>query len=61
MAIKSIVGEKSLAFGKRIAKCYRYLRYSKKEHILSDQLLRVLGPILERVYTPKAEKILLTN
>ena len=40
MAIQSIVGEKSLAFGKRIAKCYRYLRYSKKEHILSDQLLR---------------------
>ncbi len=40
MAIKSIIGEKSLAFGKRIAKCYRYLRYSKREHILSDQLLR---------------------
>ena len=40
MAIQSIVGEKSLAFGKRIAKCYRYLRYSKKEHILSNQLLR---------------------
>lgn len=40
MAIKSVVGDKSLAFGKRIAKCYRYLRYSKKEHILSEQLLR---------------------
>jgi four helix bundle protein len=35
-----VVGDKSLAFGKRIAKCYRYLRYSKKEHILSEQLLR---------------------
>ena len=40
MAIKSVIGDKSLAFGKRIAKCYRYLRYSKREQILSNQLLR---------------------
>jgi len=29
-----------LAFGKRIAKCYKYLRYKKKEMIMSTQLLR---------------------
>lgn len=40
MAIQSIVGDKSLAFGKRIAKCYRYLRYTKKELTMSNQLLR---------------------
>ena len=40
MARESIVGEKSLAFGKRIAKCYRYLRDKKKETIMSKQLLR---------------------
>ncbi len=40
MARESIVGEKSLAFGKRIAKCYRHLRFIKKESILSKQLLR---------------------
>jgi len=32
--------EKSLVFGKRIAKCYRYLRDKKKETIMSKQLLR---------------------
>lgn len=40
MATQSIVGEKSLAFGKRIAKCYRYLRDKKKETVMSKQLLR---------------------
>ncbi len=40
MATKSIVGEKSLAFAKRIAKCYRYLRDKKKETVMSKQLLR---------------------
>ena len=40
MAIQSIIGDKSLAFGKRIAKCYRHLRYTKKELTMSDQLLR---------------------
>lgn len=40
MARESIVGDKSLAFGKRIAKCYKYLRYKKKEMIMSTQLLR---------------------
>ena len=40
MARESIVGEKSLAFGKRIAKCYRYLRDKKKESVMSKQLLR---------------------
>lgn len=40
MARESIVGEKSLAFGKRIAKCYRYLKDKKKETIMSKQLLR---------------------
>ena len=40
MAAQSIVGEKSLAFGKRIAKCYRYLRDKKKETVMSKQLLR---------------------
>ena len=40
MARESIVGEKSLAFGKRIAKCYRHLRYTKKETTMSNQLLR---------------------
>lgn len=40
MARESIVGEKSLAFGKRIAKCYRYLKDKKKETVMSKQLLR---------------------
>ena len=40
MATQSIIGEKSLAFGKRIAKCYRYLRDKKKETVMSKQLLR---------------------
>lgn len=40
MARESIVGDKSLAFGKRIAKCYRYLKDKKKETVLSKQLLR---------------------
>ena len=40
MARQSIVGEKSLAFGKRIAKCYRYLKDKKKESVMSKQLLR---------------------
>ena len=40
MARESVVGVKSLAFGKRIAKCYRYLRAKKKETVMSKQLLR---------------------
>ena len=40
MATQSIVGEKSLAFGKRIAKCYRSLKDKKKETVMSKQLLR---------------------
>lgn len=40
MARESIVGEKSLVFGKRIAKCYRYLRDKKRETVMSKQLLR---------------------
>ncbi len=40
MATQSIVGDKSLAFGKRIAKCYRYLKDQKKETVMSKQLLR---------------------
>lgn len=40
MATQSIVGEKSLNFAKRIAKCYRYLKDKKKESVMSKQLLR---------------------
>ena len=40
MAKESIVAEKSLAFGKRIAKCYKYLYNKKRENIMSKQLLR---------------------
>ena len=40
MARDSIVGEKSLAFAKRVAKCYRFLLDKKKESILSKQILR---------------------
>jgi len=40
MARESIVGAKSLAFGKGIAKCYRYLKDKKKETVMSKQLLR---------------------
>ena len=40
MARQSIVGEKSLAFAKRIAKLYRFLIDKKKETILSKQILR---------------------
>lgn len=38
--MNSIIGEKSLAFAKRIAKCYRFLRDKKKETVMSKQLLR---------------------
>ena len=40
MATQSVVGDKSLAFAKRIAKCYRYLRDKKRESVMSKQLLR---------------------
>ena len=40
MAKQSIVGERSLAFGKRIAKCYRHLYGKKHEVVMSNQLLR---------------------
>lgn len=40
MAKDSIVGDKSLAFGRRIAKCYKYLHTKKREDIMSKQLLR---------------------
>ena len=35
-----IIGENSLAFAKRIAKCYRFLYDKKKETVMSKQLLR---------------------
>jgi len=40
MARQSIVGDKSLAFAKRIAKLYRFLVDKKKETIMSKQILR---------------------
>lgn len=40
MARDSILGNKSLAFAKRIAKCYRYLHDKKRESVMSKQLLR---------------------
>ncbi|MBR5921436.1 MAG: four helix bundle protein [Bacteroidales bacterium] len=40
MARQSIVGDKSLAFAKRIAKLYRFLVDKKKETIVSKQILR---------------------
>jgi four helix bundle protein len=40
MARESVVGEKSMAFAKRIAKCYRHLNDKKKESVMSKQLLR---------------------
>lgn len=40
LARGSIVGDKSLAFAKRVAKCYRFLLDKKKESILSKQILR---------------------
>ena len=40
MARNSIVGDKSLAFAKRVARCYRFLIDKKKETILSKQILR---------------------
>ena len=40
MESKSIIGEKSLAFAKRIAKCYLFLTEKKHEVIMSKQLLR---------------------
>ncbi|MBO4488302.1 MAG: four helix bundle protein [Bacteroidales bacterium] len=40
MARQSAVGDKSLAFAKRVAKLYRYLFDQKKEIILSKQILR---------------------
>jgi four helix bundle protein len=40
LARNSIVGDKSLAFAKRVARCYRFLIDKKKETILSKQILR---------------------
>lgn len=40
MSYNSILGDKSLAFGKRIAKCHKYLLSINKGRILSNQLLR---------------------
>ena len=40
MASQSIVDEKSLAFAKRIAKCYVFLKEKKGETVMSKQLLR---------------------
>ena len=40
MAPKSIVGDKSLAFAKRIARCYVFLKEQKKETVMSKQLWR---------------------
>ena len=40
MAAQSIVGKKSLAFAKRIAKCYVFLKEKKGETVMSKQLLR---------------------
>lgn len=40
MARQSIVGDRSLAFAKRIAKLYRFLVDKKKETIMSKQILR---------------------
>ena len=37
---QSIVGDKSLAFAKRIAKCYVFLKEKKGETVMSKQLLR---------------------
>jgi four helix bundle protein len=37
---KSILKEKSFAFAVRIAKVYKHLSESKKEYVLSKQLLR---------------------
>lgn len=39
MAAQSVVGDKSLAFAKRIARCYVYLK-KKRETVMSKQLLR---------------------
>ena len=40
MSGHSIVGEKSLAFAKRVAKCYLFLQENKKETVLSKQFVR---------------------
>ena len=40
MARDSILGNKSLTFAKRIARCYRYMRDKKRETVMSKQLLR---------------------
>ena len=37
---QSIIGDKSLAFSKRIAKCYVFLKEKKGETVMSKQLLR---------------------
>ena len=39
MAERSVIGEKSLAFAKRVARCYVYLK-KKGEIVMSKQLLR---------------------
>ena len=40
MPVQSVLGDKSLAYAKRIAQCFRYLRDKKKETVMSKQLLR---------------------
>ena len=51
MARESIVGEKSLAFGKRIAKCYRYLKDKKIEKFDQKTLKK-----LKRQFTRRSNK-----
>ena len=40
MTKDSIIGQRSLLFAKRIAKCYKYLKSKKHETVMSCQLLR---------------------
>ena len=40
MARQSVVGDKSVAFAKRVAKCYRYLINKKKETVASHQFYK---------------------
>ena len=40
MENSNIIVDKSMAFAIRIVNLYKYLKYDKKEHILSQQILR---------------------
>lgn len=59
MKTNNIIQQKSFAFAIRIVNLYKYLRYEKKEFIMSKQILRCgtsIGANIEESIGGKSEK-----